>query len=94
MHVPAKVHFVSAEPLLKPIDIMATECPQLSQWIICGGESGGRPGHPPRPMNLYWARSLRDQCVASGVPYFLKQLGGVRPGGAALLDGREWRQMP
>jgi len=94
MHVPAKVHFVSAEPLLKPINIMATECPQLPQWIICGGESGGRPGHPPRPMNLDWARALRDQCGATDTPYFLKQLGGVRPGGSALLDGREWRQMP
>lgn len=63
-------------------------------WVICGGESGGRPGHPPRPMALDWVRSLRDQCVESNVPFFLKQLGGARPGGTALLDGREWRQMP
>jgi protein gp37 len=59
-------------------------------WVIAGGESG--PVH--RPLDLAWARSLRDQCVAAGVPYFLKQLGGRRAGGQALLDGREWRQYP
>ncbi|MGL5512792.1 MAG: DUF5131 family protein [Sporomusa sp.] len=40
-------------------------------WVICGGESG--PG--ARPMHPYWARSLRDQCQAAGVPYFFKQWG-------------------
>ena len=40
-------------------------------WVICGGESG--PG--ARPMNPEWARSLKDQCVAAGVPFLLKQLG-------------------
>ena len=38
-------------------------------WVICGGESG--PG--ARPMHPDWARSLRDQCVAAGVPFFFKQ---------------------
>jgi hypothetical protein len=40
-------------------------------WVIVGGESG--PG--ARPMDLDWARSLRDQCKAAGVPMFFKQLG-------------------
>jgi protein gp37 len=40
-------------------------------WVICGGESG--PG--ARPMDPAWARSLRDQCVAAGVPFFFKQWG-------------------
>jgi protein gp37 len=40
-------------------------------WTIVGGESG--PG--ARPMHPDWARSLRDQCQAAGVPYFLKQHG-------------------
>ncbi len=40
-------------------------------WVICGGESG--PG--ARPMHPDWARSLRDQCVAAGVPFFFKQWG-------------------
>lgn len=40
-------------------------------WVIVGGESG--PG--ARPMHPDWARSLRDQCQAAGVPYFFKQWG-------------------
>lgn len=40
-------------------------------WTICGGETG--PG--ARPMHPDWARSLRDQCHAAGVPFFFKQWG-------------------
>lgn len=40
-------------------------------WVICGGESG--PG--ARAFDLAWARSLRDQCAAAGVAFFMKQLG-------------------
>ena len=45
--------------------------PVLVDWIIQGGESG--PG--ARPFDLAWARSMRDQCKAANVAYFLKQLG-------------------
>lgn len=38
-------------------------------WIIAGCESG--PG--ARPCSVEWLRSLRDQCAASSVPFFLKQ---------------------
>lgn len=44
-------------------------------WVIAGGESG--PG--ARPMHPDWARSLRDQCQAAGVPFFLKQWGEWYP---------------
>lgn len=44
-------------------------------WVIVGGESG--PG--ARPMHPDWARSLRDQCVAAGVPFFFKQWGSCLP---------------
>ena len=49
-------------------------------WVICGGESGrhARPTHPD------WARSLRDQCVAAGVPFFFKQWGEYLPVGQSL----------
>jgi protein gp37 len=40
-------------------------------WVIVGGESG--PGS--RPMHPDWARSLRDQCAAAGVPFLMKQWG-------------------
>lgn len=44
-------------------------------WVIAGGESG--PG--ARPMHPDWARSLRDQCRAAGVPFFFKQWGEWLP---------------
>ncbi|ORV13539.1 phage Gp37/Gp68 family protein [Mycolicibacterium canariasense] len=47
----------------------------LIDWVIAGGESG----RGARPMNPRWARSLRDQCVAAGVPFFLKQWGEWGP---------------
>jgi protein gp37 len=72
-------------------------------WIICGGESG--PG--ARPMNPEWARSLRDQCQAAGVPFFFKQWGDNmckhnappyytrnEKHGGDILDGRQWHEFP
>jgi hypothetical protein len=43
----------------------------VPDWVIAGGESG----FGARPCNIAWIRSLRDQCSAAGVPFFLKQLG-------------------
>src|SRR3546814_12705624 len=43
-------------------------------WVICGGESGSGA----RPMHPDWARGLRDQCSAAGVPFFFKQWGAFR----------------
>jgi protein gp37 len=97
----ASVLFVSAEPLLGPVDltrlVMKPASPEERQrgkpdvsinalhgwygtpsddrakldWLICGGESG----HGARPMHPQWARSLRDQCTAAGVPFHFKQWG-------------------
>ncbi len=91
--IPAPIRFVSAEPLLERIDLSQWIDAGELQWIIVGGESGPRA----RPMSLDWARSLRDQAVGGGVPFFLKQLGGrrgKRGGDAARIDGRRWREMP
>lgn len=66
---PAVTRFVSAEPLLGPVDL-SPWLPSV-HWVICGGESG--PG--ARPMHPDWALSLLDQCKAAGVPYFFKQWG-------------------
>ena len=46
-------------------------------WVIVGGESGPAA----RPMHPDWARALRDQCAAAGVPLFFKQWGEFRPAG-------------
>lgn len=51
-------------------DQLPTKVPSLD-WVIVGGESG--PG--ARRMHPDWARSLRDQCEAAGVPFFFKQWG-------------------
>jgi len=48
---------------------------QRLNWVVVGGESGPKA----RPMHPDWARSLRDQCKASGVPFFFKQWGEWSP---------------
>ena len=84
----APVRFISAEPLLGPLDLEPwTE--ELS-WVIVGGESG--PSR--RPMNYDWARSLRNQCLAAGVPFFYKQGNAFRSGQDRVLDGRAWDEYP
>jgi len=86
--VPAAIRFVSAEPLLGPLDDLNLD--QLD-WVIVGGESG--PKH--RPMRVEWARDLRDRCLEAEVPFFFKQWGGIRSkSGGRQLDGQEWSQMP
>lgn len=89
LRVPAPVRFLSVEPQIGPVDLSrwlaecGSDCGPLSalagrhrrgiRWVIQGGESGPRA----RPFDLAWARSLRDQCRAASVPYFLKQLGAA-----------------
>lgn len=51
-------------------------------WVICGGESG----HQARPMHPDWARSLRDQCAAAGVPFLFKQWGEYAPTDIMSID--------
>ncbi|MFB3041776.1 MAG: DUF5131 family protein [Candidatus Poribacteria bacterium] len=71
--VPAKIHFLSLEPLLAPI-------PNLDladiEWIIIGGESGNDKGkYRYRPCELQWIADIVSQCRRQGVPVFVKQLG-------------------
>jgi protein gp37 len=86
--VPAAVRFISAEPLLGPLDRL--DLTDL-HWLIAGGESG--PRH--RPVEEEWVIDLRDRCRAAGVPFFFKQWGGrTSKARGRTLDGREWSQMP
>ncbi|MDP2383376.1 MAG: phage Gp37/Gp68 family protein [Nitrospirota bacterium] len=109
LETPAAVRFVSAEPLLGPVDLTRIdgavldpeakgihldaltggcrpETPWHLNWVVVGGESGPRA----RPCNVTWIRSIKDQCQASGVPVFVKQLG-ARP---CVVEGsrtaKEW----
>ncbi len=86
--VPAKVRFLSAEPLLGPLDEL-----DLTgiDWVIGGGESG--VGH--RPCEPVWATGLRDLCGRSAVAFFWKQWGGRTPkAGGRELQGRTWDEYP
>lgn len=104
LRIPARVRFLSCEPLLGPIDLRAVARPDDAymntlghtsvittieepddylywskkgiHWVICGGESGPNA----RPMHPDWARGLRDQCVAAGVPFHFKEWGEWAPG--------------
>jgi protein gp37 len=86
--VPAAVRFISAEPLLGPLeglDLTGID------WLIAGGESG--PGH--RPVRAEWIRELRDACQREGVSFFFKQWGGASAkAGGRSLDGKEYSEMP
>jgi protein gp37 len=143
LQTPAAIRFVSVEPMLGPVKLSRWlgcgdphhrhigPCSlyganQRLDWVIVGGETG--PG--ARPIHPDWVRSLRDQCLSSGVPFFFKQWGAYLPNSreyccyqpeadynkphvlvdhhgqevamarvgkkaaGALLDGREWREMP
>jgi Bacteriophage protein gp37 len=97
---PARVRFLSMEPLLGEVDIsewLSFWCEDCNDthtsgiagftglnWVIVGGESG--PG--ARPMHLEWTRSLRDQCAAAGVPFLFKQHGEWAPGSGDFGIGR------
>ena len=86
LRVPAAVRFLSCEPLLGPVDLWTIRNPFFGvdwvisalvclDWVICGGESGPKA----RPMHPDWARGLRDQCAAAGVPFLFKQWGEWAP---------------
>lgn len=89
--IPSNIRFISAEPLLGPIDLGPLDG---MHWVITGGESGPNA----RPMHADWARSIRTQCEAANIPYFHKQNGGTSlvsgAWGGRMLDGKTWDGIP
>lgn len=86
LDTPAAVRWISAEPLLGPVNLDPWRCPgdkpnpatpadTRLDWVVCGGESG----KGARPIHPQWARQLRDQCAAAGVPFYFKQWGEWLP---------------
>jgi protein gp37 len=86
LRTPAEVHWASVEPLLGSVDLreyLNTDVWALSEnpmnhtldWVVVGGESG--PG--ARPMELGWARTVRDHCQDACTPFFFKQWGEFAP---------------
>lgn len=105
LDTPAAVRWISAEPLLGPLDVELAQCScpmripfggktrhllsckadcrrpdDQTRWAIDWVVAGGESGSDARPMHPDWARSLRDQCQAAGVPFFFKQWGAWWPG--------------
>jgi protein gp37 len=86
--VPSAVRFISAEPLIGPLDGLDLDG---IDWLIAGGESG----HRHRPLDEEWAIELRDLCRSEGVAFFFKQWGGRHAkANGRMLQGREWSEMP
>ncbi len=93
--VPARIRFVSAEPLLEDLGTL-----DLSgiHWVIVGGESGPQA----RPMQKEWVMNIKGQCETQHSAFFFKQWGGWGVDGkkrakrqnGRLLQGRTWDQMP
>jgi protein gp37 len=102
--VPAVVYWISAEPLLGPIDFSRhwsreVETGQLTSafvhgidWIIVGGESG----NAPRRMDPQWARDIRRQCEENGAAYHFKQKGRVLSAemGCKDREGKKLEEWP
>jgi protein gp37 len=85
---PAKVRFLSIEPLLENIGSMNLKG---INWVIVGGESGAGA----RPMDIHWVRNIRAQCRGAKVAFFFKQWGGVRKSEAGReLDGQTYDEFP
>jgi protein gp37 len=85
---PAAIKFLSLEPLLGSLNALNLDG---IDWVIAGGESG--PG--ARPVETDWIRTIRDQCMLSGVAFHFKQWGGViKKRTGRILDGRTWDELP
>lgn len=104
IEVPARIRFVSFEPLLGriPKDWLKqiicgtgafTDQPynKKIQWVIVGGETG--PG--ARIMEIPWALEIRDFCTEHDIPFFFKKIGGPgKIGKSRLLVDRMWEEWP
>lgn len=86
--IPAKVRFLSLEPLLEDLGELSLTG---IAWVIAGGESG----RGARPVHADWIRSIRDQCAEQSVPFFFKQWGGFNKSKTGReLDGRTHSEFP
>jgi protein gp37 len=106
---PAAVHWISAEPLLGPVDLKAVSLPcccsdkaERCDPISClrhGIASldwvvvGGESGPSARPMRAEWARALRDQCTAAGVAFHFKQWGAFSEDGSPMAKVYSGRKL-
>lgn len=105
LEVPARVRFLSCEPLLGPIDLQNIKYGSgLDGWLSAFNEgawpalgrvhwviAGGESGGHARPIDPAWAFSLRDQCRDGGAAFFFKQWGEWAPSSELGFHGHEHR---
>ncbi len=85
---PAPVKMLMCEPLLGPLEGLDLHG---VDWVTAAGEAG----RGCRPLDPSWVRSLRDQSLAAGVPFYFKQWSGANSRTLGReLDGREWNELP
>jgi protein gp37 len=84
---PARIHFISAEPLLGPLSLRTWTG---IDWVIAGGESG----HAARATDPAWVRSLRDECRQAGVAFHFKQWGHWAPTLPRGMSAKHSLQLP
>jgi protein gp37 len=93
--LPARILFLSCEPLLGPLDLShwmeraRRGESRMLHWVIAGGESGAYS----RPMHPEWLTSLRDQCVDSGIRFHFKQWGNWRPVSPSQVNGYQTKTL-
>lgn len=80
--------FVMIEPMLGPIDLSGYAD---VHWIVLGSETGADRA---RPLDLDWARQVRDFAVVNDLPFFLKQVGSSHKKPVRTLDDRTWDEFP
>lgn len=85
--LPARIRFISAEPLLGPLPDLDLE---NFHWVIVGGESG--TGH--RPMDHAWASELLGKSRQAGAAFFFKQSAAFLPGQNPVLGGVRYEEFP
>lgn len=97
LQIPAAVRFVSVEPMLGPVDLFfpidkyCTPAYKKIDWVICAPETGPKR----RPYNIEGIVNLKNQCVETGTPFFLKHLfDGNKKLSTPDLDGQKWIQYP
>lgn len=84
LEIPAPIHWLSVEPLLEPITLNLSAI----DWVIVGGESGRN--WRSRFMDLSWMRSIVEQCMAAGLPVFIKQDSAFCPGQQGRIPNELW----
>jgi protein gp37 len=91
--IPAAVRYLCAEPLLEDLTPDIEQHIEGFHWIMTGGESGSGTDNY-RPMDLQWARNLRDLCKQHSIPFYFKQISARWTQTGAKIDGIEHHEFP